>query len=185
MIRDLHRPPEGGDRCEAGVARGMMSTYTDEERDIGGGIGQTRKDGEIVGGPANGRRMRHPTREGNRPSFWTYLKESGCRGCQKQGKEETIHHVLSGRCEALGKQTNGSYRTEMRRVLEKCKKLMIDKQINAGVIQQVIKAIRSMEQSGRQMNMDIKEEEELALRQLISGIIPEWREVNEKGKNRR
>eukprot|EP00965_Chrysotila_dentata_P243176 6205272-Pleurochrysis_carterae.AAC.5 len=54
--------------------------------------------------------------------------------------------------------------------------------MNAGVIQ-VNRAIRSMEQSGRQRNMkNIKEEEELALRQLISGIILEWREVNEKGK---
>eukprot|EP00965_Chrysotila_dentata_P257309 6212846-Pleurochrysis_carterae.AAC.3 len=76
--------------------------------------------------------MRHATREGNRPSFWTYLKEHGCRGCQKQGEEETIYHVLSGTCEALGRQTNNNYRTEMRRVLEKCKKLMNDKQINAG-----------------------------------------------------
>eukprot|EP00965_Chrysotila_dentata_P233045 6199349-Pleurochrysis_carterae.AAC.2 len=69
----------------------------------------------------------------------------------------------------------------MRRVLEKCKKLMNDKQINAGVIQ-VNKAIRSMEQSGRQKNMNIKEEEELALRHFITGIVPEWQEVNEKEK---
>eukprot|EP00965_Chrysotila_dentata_P033382 1111080-Pleurochrysis_carterae.AAC.1 len=32
------------------------------------------RNGEIVGGPAEERRMRHATREGNRPSFWTYLK---------------------------------------------------------------------------------------------------------------
>eukprot|EP00965_Chrysotila_dentata_P126559 4184427-Pleurochrysis_carterae.AAC.1 len=74
---------------------------------------------QIVGGLANGRRMRHATREGNRPSFWTYLKENGCRGCQKRGEEETIHHVLSGACEALARQTNNNYRTEMRRVLER------------------------------------------------------------------
>eukprot|EP00965_Chrysotila_dentata_P063420 2102064-Pleurochrysis_carterae.AAC.1 len=24
MIRDLHKPPEGGDRCEGGGARGMI-----------------------------------------------------------------------------------------------------------------------------------------------------------------
>eukprot|EP00965_Chrysotila_dentata_P226090 6195189-Pleurochrysis_carterae.AAC.1 len=45
----------------------------------------------------------------------------------------------------------------MRRVLEKCKKLMNDKKINAGVIQ-VNKAIQAMEQSGRQMNMNIEED---------------------------
>eukprot|EP00965_Chrysotila_dentata_P237874 6202173-Pleurochrysis_carterae.AAC.1 len=57
----------------------------------------------------------------------------------------------------------------MRRVLERCKKLMSDKQINAGVIQ-VNKAIRSLEQSGRRIDLNTREEEELALRQLISGI---------------
>eukprot|EP00965_Chrysotila_dentata_P036000 1198178-Pleurochrysis_carterae.AAC.2 len=101
--------------------------------------------------------MRHATREGDRPSFWTYLKESGCRGCQKQGEKETIHHVLSGRCEPLGKHTNDSYRTEMRRVLEKCRKLMEDKRIKKGVIQ-VEKAIRSMELPGSQTNSNVKEE---------------------------
>eukprot|EP00965_Chrysotila_dentata_P033846 1126812-Pleurochrysis_carterae.AAC.1 len=58
---------------------------------------------------------------------------------------------------------------------------MNDKQINEGVTQ-VNKAIRSMELSGRQMNLHTKEEEELALRQLISGIISEWQEENEKEK---
>eukprot|EP00965_Chrysotila_dentata_P039278 1305090-Pleurochrysis_carterae.AAC.1 len=67
--------------------------------------------------------MRHATREGKRPSFWTYLK-----------------------------------------------------------VIQVNKAIRYMEPPGRQMNLNTKEEEELALRQLISGITPEWQEVKEKDK---
>eukprot|EP00965_Chrysotila_dentata_P226894 6195689-Pleurochrysis_carterae.AAC.1 len=40
---------------------------------------------EIVWGPARERRMRHTTREWNRPSFWTYLKVNGCRGCQRRG----------------------------------------------------------------------------------------------------
>eukprot|EP00965_Chrysotila_dentata_P163128 5387605-Pleurochrysis_carterae.AAC.1 len=62
--------------------------------------------------------MRHATREGNRPSFWTYLKVNGCRGCQRQEEEETIHHVLSGECEGIGRSKNNRYRTEMRRVLE-------------------------------------------------------------------
>eukprot|EP00965_Chrysotila_dentata_P193917 6176041-Pleurochrysis_carterae.AAC.2 len=45
------------------------------------------RNGEIVGGPANERRMRHATRAGNKPSFWTYLKVNGCRGCRKQRKK--------------------------------------------------------------------------------------------------
>eukprot|EP00965_Chrysotila_dentata_P046393 1541448-Pleurochrysis_carterae.AAC.1 len=125
--------------------------------------------------------MRHATRERNRPSFWTYLKENGCRGCQKRGEEETIYHVLSGACEALGRKTNNKYRTEMRRILDKCKKLMNDKQINAELIQ-VSKAIRSLEQTGRHIDPNTRKEEELALRQLISGIVPEWGEENGKEK---
>eukprot|EP00965_Chrysotila_dentata_P006586 215554-Pleurochrysis_carterae.AAC.1 len=67
------------------------------------------RNGEIVGGPANERRMRHATREGNKPSFWSYLKVDGCRGCQKQEEEEAIHNVLSGGCEAIGKtRTTGT-----------------------------------------------------------------------------
>eukprot|EP00965_Chrysotila_dentata_P033225 1106413-Pleurochrysis_carterae.AAC.3 len=139
------------------------------------------RNGELVGGPSNGRRMRHATREGNKPSFWTHLKENGCRGCQKQGGEETIHHVLSGACEALGTKMNSIYKEEMRRGLEKCKKLMSDKQNIAGVIQ-VNKAIRSMERPRRHTIMYIREEEELALRQIISGIITEGQEGNEKEK---
>eukprot|EP00965_Chrysotila_dentata_P101796 3360663-Pleurochrysis_carterae.AAC.1 len=69
----------------------------------------------------------------------------------------------------------------MRRVLEKCKKSTNGKWINEGVIQ-VNKAIRSMELSGRQTNLSTKEEAELALRQLVSGIIPEWKEENEEEK---
>eukprot|EP00965_Chrysotila_dentata_P006822 223074-Pleurochrysis_carterae.AAC.2 len=49
------------------------------------------RNGEIVGRPARERRMRHATREGSIPSFWNYLKND-CRGCQRQEKEETIHH---------------------------------------------------------------------------------------------
>eukprot|EP00965_Chrysotila_dentata_P224622 6194290-Pleurochrysis_carterae.AAC.1 len=54
----------------------------------------------------------HATREGNRPTFWTYLKVNGCsRGCQRQEEEETIHHVLSGGCEGIGRGKNNRYRT--------------------------------------------------------------------------
>eukprot|EP00965_Chrysotila_dentata_P202552 6181186-Pleurochrysis_carterae.AAC.6 len=68
--------------------------------------------------------MRHATREGNRPSFWTYLKANGCRGCQKQEEEESIHHVSSGGCEGIGRNKNNKYGMEICRVLEKCKKFM-------------------------------------------------------------
>eukprot|EP00965_Chrysotila_dentata_P014919 493469-Pleurochrysis_carterae.AAC.1 len=71
--------------------------------------------GEIVGWPARERRMRHATREGNRPSFWTYLMVNGCRSCQRQEEEETVHHVLSRRCEGIERNKNNKYKTEMRR----------------------------------------------------------------------
>eukprot|EP00965_Chrysotila_dentata_P121248 4009034-Pleurochrysis_carterae.AAC.1 len=44
----------------------------------------------------------------------------------------------------------------MTRILEKCKKLMNGKQINEGVIQ-VNKAMRSLEQTGRQINLNTSE----------------------------
>eukprot|EP00965_Chrysotila_dentata_P172247 5684235-Pleurochrysis_carterae.AAC.1 len=91
------------------------------------------RNGEVmVGGPANARRMRHTTRVGNIPSFWTYLKVIGCRGCQKQEEDKTMHHVISGRCEGLGRKENNRYREEMRGVLQNCKKLMRDKHNSAG-----------------------------------------------------
>eukprot|EP00965_Chrysotila_dentata_P212873 6187298-Pleurochrysis_carterae.AAC.1 len=64
------------------------------------------RNGEIVGGPANERRIRHATRVG-KLFFWTQLKVNSCRGCQKHEEEETIHHVLSGECEAVGKTRTG------------------------------------------------------------------------------
>eukprot|EP00965_Chrysotila_dentata_P042311 1403964-Pleurochrysis_carterae.AAC.1 len=87
--------------------------------------------------------MRHATREGNKPYFWTYLKENGCRGCQEQGKEETIHHVLSGECETIGRKMNSRYREEIRRASEKCREIMNDKQISAGVVQVNIHRVHS------------------------------------------
>eukprot|EP00965_Chrysotila_dentata_P223154 6193409-Pleurochrysis_carterae.AAC.2 len=49
------------------------------------------RNGEIVGGAARERRMRHATREGNRPSFWTYLMVSGCMGLPEaeEGRDNT------------------------------------------------------------------------------------------------
>eukprot|EP00965_Chrysotila_dentata_P254145 6211777-Pleurochrysis_carterae.AAC.8 len=114
----MHKPREGGSKCEGGLARGLVGAYQAEDgedpelemdlRKTGRQEGREKfvhgiRNGEIVEGPANERRMRHAIREGNRPSFWTYLKVNGCRGCQKQEKDETIHHVLGGGCEALGK----------------------------------------------------------------------------------
>eukprot|EP00965_Chrysotila_dentata_P074886 2474678-Pleurochrysis_carterae.AAC.1 len=139
------------------------------------------RNGEIVWGPARERRTRHATREGNRPSFWTYLKLNGCRGCQRQEKEETIHHVLSGGCEGLGRNKNNRYRIEMRRALGKCGKLMSDINNNEG-IEQATKALRALEWPRRQTDRILKEGEELALRQIISGIIPEWQDTDNERK---
>eukprot|EP00965_Chrysotila_dentata_P016693 554010-Pleurochrysis_carterae.AAC.2 len=63
---------------------------------------------DIANQEANERRMRHATRVGNKPSFWTYLKLNGCRGCQIQEEEETIHHMLNGECEAVEKTKTGN-----------------------------------------------------------------------------
>eukprot|EP00965_Chrysotila_dentata_P241573 6204362-Pleurochrysis_carterae.AAC.1 len=87
----MHKPPEGGDKCESGVARGVLNgcnTEEEEESDMEMDIERQEgereiekfvhgiRNGEIGGGPTNERRMRHATRE-------------------------TIHHVLSGGCEAI------------------------------------------------------------------------------------
>eukprot|EP00965_Chrysotila_dentata_P023785 787866-Pleurochrysis_carterae.AAC.1 len=87
----MHKPPEGGGQCEGRIARGILKTGTAEEEDESdwemeaerqAGKREVEKfvhgirNGEIVAGPANERRMRHATRAGNKPSFWTYLKES-------------------------------------------------------------------------------------------------------------
>eukprot|EP00965_Chrysotila_dentata_P248311 6208267-Pleurochrysis_carterae.AAC.1 len=72
----------------------------------------------------------------------------------------------------------------MRRALEKCKNLMNDKQnYDEGVIQ-TDKAIHAIEQPRRHMNPKIKKEEELAVSQMISGIILEWQEANDKEKTK-
>eukprot|EP00965_Chrysotila_dentata_P070691 2337350-Pleurochrysis_carterae.AAC.1 len=140
------------------------------------------RNGEIVGGPANERRMRHATWAGSKPSFWTYLKENGCSRCQKQEEEETTQHVLRGRCKAIGKNKNSKHREQMRRILEKCRKCMKDKQNKKGAIQ-AEKVIQAIERSRKHPNQKSKEEEKLALKQMMSGIIPEWQEANDTGKN--
>eukprot|EP00965_Chrysotila_dentata_P134905 4462438-Pleurochrysis_carterae.AAC.1 len=194
VIRNMHKPPEGGDRCEGEVAKGLTSITKEQDGNTEwdmelADIIATRemetfvhgiRNGEIVGRPANERRMKHATREGNKPSYWTYLKVNGCRGCQKQEEEETIHHVISGRCQGVGKKVNSKYRGEMRGILQKYLKLMRDKHNNEGVVQ-AEKALRALEHTtGPHMNQGAREEEERALRQVVSGIIPEWHETCDK-----
>eukprot|EP00965_Chrysotila_dentata_P237752 6202101-Pleurochrysis_carterae.AAC.4 len=61
---------------------------------------------------------------------------------------------------------------------------MEDKQNSEGVVQ-ADKAIQAIERPRRQSNPKIKEEEELALREMISGIVPEWKEAKDnKGEER-
>eukprot|EP00965_Chrysotila_dentata_P063365 2100156-Pleurochrysis_carterae.AAC.1 len=196
IIRDMHKPPEGGDKCESGVARGMIEGYTAEEEetsdiemDIEKQEGKREvekfvhghRNGEIIGGPAGERRMRHATREENRPSFWTYLKANGCRGCQRLEEEESIHHVLSGGGEGINRNKNNKYRMEIIKVLGRCRKLMSGVNNNEGV-EQADKALRALEKPRRLMDPSNREEEELALRQIISGIIPELQETDNKKK---
>eukprot|EP00965_Chrysotila_dentata_P190354 6173836-Pleurochrysis_carterae.AAC.1 len=100
VIRDMHKPPVGRDDCEGITEKGMLRQNTIEEedesdreidierqegkRDVEKFVHGIRN-GEIVGEAANERRMKHATIPGNKPSFWTYLKENGCRGCQENG----------------------------------------------------------------------------------------------------
>eukprot|EP00965_Chrysotila_dentata_P082718 2729380-Pleurochrysis_carterae.AAC.1 len=125
--------------------------------------------------------MRHATREGNKPSFWTYLKVNGCRGCRKQEEEETIHHVLSGGCEGIGRSKNNKYKADIRRAIGKYRKLMNDINNHEGV-EQTNKALAALEWPRRQTDQRLKEEEELALKQTMSGIIPEWSNTDVKRK---
>eukprot|EP00965_Chrysotila_dentata_P254642 6211947-Pleurochrysis_carterae.AAC.2 len=54
---------------------------------------------------------------------------------------------------------------------------------NAHGVEQVAKALGALESPRRQMDPNIREEEELALnKQIISGILPEWRETDTKKK---
>eukprot|EP00965_Chrysotila_dentata_P258944 6213401-Pleurochrysis_carterae.AAC.1 len=169
VMRGMHKPSEGGDKCEGEVAKGLTS--------IGRKWRSNRR---------SGKRKQNETRDegGEQLSFWTYLKVNGCRGCQKQEEEETIHHVISGGCEGIGKKENSRYREEMRVALQKSKKLMRDIQNSAGVIQMDNKALRALQQPRRQANQGVREDEEQALRQMISGTIPEWQEASDKEKGR-
>eukprot|EP00965_Chrysotila_dentata_P052644 1746977-Pleurochrysis_carterae.AAC.1 len=127
--------------------------------------------------------MKHATKTGNKPSFWTYLKENGCRGCLKIEDDETIQLVLGGGCEAIGKNKNSKYREEMRRILEKGRKLMNDTQNKKGEIQ-AEKAIQAIQQDWGHKDRRVREEEELALNQMISGVIPEWQHADDTKKKK-
>eukprot|EP00965_Chrysotila_dentata_P183783 6068281-Pleurochrysis_carterae.AAC.5 len=182
FIREIHKAPEGGDKCESRIARGLVEGSNPEEEeesdmeiDIERQEGKEGKremekfvhglrNGEIVGGPARKIGMSHATREGNRPSFWTYLMVNGCRGCQKQEEEETIQHVLSGGCEGIGRNKNNEFKSEMRRILGKFRKLMNDIN-NCKGVKQVVKALGALERPRRQTDPRIREEEESALKQ--------------------
>eukprot|EP00965_Chrysotila_dentata_P237957 6202213-Pleurochrysis_carterae.AAC.2 len=47
-------------------------------------------------------------------------------------------------------------------------------------VDQASKAMRALKRPRRQTDPRLKEEEELALKEMISGIIPEWRDTNNK-----
>eukprot|EP00965_Chrysotila_dentata_P190863 6174160-Pleurochrysis_carterae.AAC.1 len=53
---------------------------------------------------------------------------------------------------------------------------------NSEGIAQATKALSALERPRQQTDLRLKEEEKLALKQMISGIIPEWRETDNKRK---
>eukprot|EP00965_Chrysotila_dentata_P167834 5542472-Pleurochrysis_carterae.AAC.1 len=53
---------------------------------------------------------------------------------------------------------------------------------NSEGAEQASKALRALERPRRQTDLRLKEEEESALKLMISGIIPEWRETDMKRK---
>eukprot|EP00965_Chrysotila_dentata_P187571 6172227-Pleurochrysis_carterae.AAC.5 len=69
----------------------------------------------------------------------------------------------------------------MKRAIGKCGKLMNDINNNEGA-EPATKALRALEWPRRQTDPRLKEEEELALKQIISGIIPEWQDTDDKRK---
>eukprot|EP00965_Chrysotila_dentata_P217036 6189738-Pleurochrysis_carterae.AAC.2 len=69
----------------------------------------------------------------------------------------------------------------MRRVLGKCGKLMRDMNNNEGA-EQASKALSALDWPRRQMDPSLRKEEEVALKQMISGIIPEWCDTNNNRK---
>eukprot|EP00965_Chrysotila_dentata_P237372 6201866-Pleurochrysis_carterae.AAC.1 len=77
---------------------------------------------------------------------------------------------------------SGKYRGEMRRTLEeKCRKLMMDTKNRKGEIQ-AEKALQAIQWPRGHKDRKVMEEEELASRQMISGIMPEWQQVEDTQK---
>eukprot|EP00965_Chrysotila_dentata_P181247 5983004-Pleurochrysis_carterae.AAC.4 len=54
---------------------------------------------------------------------------------------------------------------------------------NSEGAEQATKALSALEWPRRQMDLSLREEEELALKQTISGIIPEWWDTNNRRNN--
>eukprot|EP00965_Chrysotila_dentata_P149601 4940420-Pleurochrysis_carterae.AAC.1 len=69
----------------------------------------------------------------------------------------------------------------MKKILGKCGKLMSDIKNNEGA-EQTTKALSALEWPRRQTDLSLRKEEELALKQMISGIIPEWCDTNFRRK---
>eukprot|EP00965_Chrysotila_dentata_P012793 422588-Pleurochrysis_carterae.AAC.1 len=53
---------------------------------------------------------------------------------------------------------------------------------NSEGVEQATKALSALEWPRRQTDQRLKDEEELALKQMISGIIPEWCNTDNKRK---
>eukprot|EP00965_Chrysotila_dentata_P219783 6191354-Pleurochrysis_carterae.AAC.1 len=51
---------------------------------------------------------------------------------------------------------------------------------NSEGVEQASKVLRALERPRRQTDPRLKEEEKLALNQMISGIIPEWQDADNK-----
>eukprot|EP00965_Chrysotila_dentata_P159517 5269823-Pleurochrysis_carterae.AAC.1 len=113
----MHPTIEGGETCDTQIAeiglkdeKGETNMALEElqgrremEKYVHG-----MRNGELVGGRAAERRMRHTTRDGAKCSHWTYLKENGCRACsgdkQANKQKETIQHVMAGECDSMGRR---------------------------------------------------------------------------------
>eukprot|EP00965_Chrysotila_dentata_P028348 942509-Pleurochrysis_carterae.AAC.1 len=53
---------------------------------------------------------------------------------------------------------------------------------NSEGVEQATNVLRALERPRRQTDLRLKEEEELASKQMISGIIPEWQDTDKKRK---
>eukprot|EP00965_Chrysotila_dentata_P223155 6193409-Pleurochrysis_carterae.AAC.3 len=51
---------------------------------------------------------------------------------------------------------------------------------NSEGVEQAVKALGALERPRRQTDPKIREENELALKQMVAGLIPEWQEADQK-----